>query len=585
MRELSLGIAVLVVSSCSSDESDSREAAASKPAADERAAPTRGEPRFVFVDATAECGLAGFHQVNGTAEKPLILETVGGGVGLIDHDLDGDLDVYFTNGSALEGFAAGQEPADAFYVNEGRGRFVDATAKTGLGDRHWTCGVRVADYDGDGWPDLFLTNYGPDVLYRNRGDGTFEDVTERAGVGDAGWGTGACFLDHDHDGDLDLYVGNYIDLDPQDVLSKGLKEEYQGIQVMFGPRGLTGAMDRFYRNEGDGTFTDVTEAAGISGEALYSFQPVAFDYDLDGWIDVFVATDSQPKLLWRNLGDGRFEDVAFRAGVALSMNGNPQAGMGVAVGDYDRDLLVDLYVTNFAEDYNTMYKGDGKGFFRDVTSRLNLRAVTLPYVGWGCGFEDFDSDGDEDLYCVNGHVYPQVDQLALGTRYRQPSLFFENTGDGLLRVPPAGAGSGFELERAGRGSAVGDLDDDGDLDILIENIDDTPLYLRNDSPVQGNWVKVLLVGKDRNRDAIGARLVARVGEHRCLRLVGTSAGFLSSNDPRIHFGLGEADVLDELEITWPDGTLERFADLPAGTIVKIHQGMGIVSTTLLAGTS
>jgi len=526
-----------------------------------------------FVDGTAASGLASFRQYTGDPRKGLILDTVGGGVALFDCDGDGDLDAYLTNGRRPDGSGA----PDALYVNRGGGRFVDGTAAAGLGHTGWTCGVRASDYDGDGAVDLYLTCYGDNVLYRGRGDGTFEDVTARAGVGDPRWSTGACFLDHDKDGDLDLYVANYVDFDEADVRARGLHEEYKGIQVAFGPRGLPGAVDRFYENLGDGTFRDASEEVGITGVAFFGFQTVAFDYDLDGWIDVYVANDSQQNLLWRNDGQGHFEDRAFEAGLALSMDGNPQAGMGVAVGDFDGDLLADVYVTNFAEDYYTLYRGEPGGLFSDVTSRAGVRSATLSTLGWGCGFQDFDNDGDFDLYAVNSHVYPQVDELDLGTQYRQRNTLFENEGAGRFRHSARTGGAGFALEQTSRGSAAGDFDNDGDMDILIGNVDAAPTLLVNVGKPRGNWIKVRAIGDGANRDAVGARVVVRHAGGRALQLVGSAGSFLSSDDPRLHFGLGSAARVDELEVTWPGGAREVFRDVAAGQLVTIRQGAGIVA--------
>ncbi|HED66171.1 MAG TPA: VCBS repeat-containing protein, partial [Planctomycetes bacterium] len=367
-----------------------------------------------FVDATDESGLGSFRQVCGDPNKPFIVETIGGGVALCDVDRDGDLDAYLTNGSFF-GADTDSAPADALYLNDGTGRFHDATVAAGLGDRSWTTGVRVVDYDADGWPDLYLTNYGPNVLMRNRGDGTFEDVTERAGVGDPRWSTGACFLDFDRDGDLDLYVANYVDFDEERMLRDRPTVSYKGVSVMKGPRGLPEAPDTFYINEGDGTFRDASAEVGIRGKPFFGFQCIAFDVNHDDWVDVYVANDSVENLLWKNDGGRRFENAAFLSGLAVSMSGKPQAGMGVGIGDYDGDQIVDLYVTNFADDYFTLYRGTKRGGFVDVTHRLRLADVTKPYLGWGCGFEDFDADGDLEIFVADGHVYPQVDELDVGS--------------------------------------------------------------------------------------------------------------------------------------------------------------------------
>jgi len=541
-----------------------------------------GIPPFHFVDRTAESGLAAFRQVNGEAEKLMIVESVGGGVAFFDADLDGDLDAYLTNGSLLEGLVPGEEPRDALFLNDGSGRFVDGTAAAGLGDAHWTNGVIVADVDGDRAPDLYLTNYGPNVLYLNNGDGTFRDVTERAGVGDPSWSTGASFLDFDRDGDLDLYVANYVEFDEETMLRDrptgtiqgqlGGAEDprYAGVAVMKGPRGLDPARDRFYVNQGDGTFRDASVEVGIDVESKnFGFQTIVFDADGDGWLDVYVANDVLENLLWRNDQGKGFTNIGVESGLALSMAGTPQGGMGTCVGDYDGDLVPDVYVTNFVQDYSTLYRGSGGGTFMDRTASVKLNRSTWSLSGWACEFADFDSDGMLELFAGHAHVYPQVDRLELGTTYRQRNILYAQRGGDF--VEPEGAGGpGFALVQATRGAALGDVDADGDLDLLFGNIDDAPALLVNQGP-SGNWIKVRLVGAGGNTDAIGARLIARVGERRQLRLVGSGGGFLSSSDPRAHFGLGAAQRVDELEVLWPDGRRERFADLPAGRLYTIEE--------------
>jgi len=538
---------------------------------------------YAFVDASCEAGLDRFRHEGGNREKPFIVESIGGGLALFDAEGDGDLDLYLTNGGSFEGFPPGEEPRDALFANDGRGRFTDVSARAGLGDANWTMGVRAVDLEGDGDQDLYLTNFGPNVLYENRGDGTFEDVTARAGVGDPRWSTGACFLDFDQDGDLDLYVANYVDFERETMLRERPTVSYKGVTVMKGPRGLPEDQHRFYVNQGDETFRDASSEVGIAELRAFGFQCVAFDADLDGWIDVYVANDSVPNFLWRNERGQRFVERAFQSGTAVSVSGKPQAGMGVAVGDGDGDLVTDLYVTNFSDDYSTFYRGDGQGFFVDVTQRLRLAAPTMDRLSWGCGFEDFDSDGDVEIYAVNGHVYPQVDLFDVGTTYAQANQLFEFDGN-AFRVPAGGGGSGFDAKRVGRGAAVGDVDQDGDLDLLVGNLDDRPTLLRNEGR-QGHWCEIELADGGKNRDAIGARLVLSAGGKRSLRLIGTSSGFLSTSDRAAHFGLGERTRIDQLEITWPDGQRETLRELPADRRLCIQRRSGTSARVEVRGSN
>ena len=567
--------AVLLLAGACSGEGDADDVRAEPVAPAERRTPELAPSHYRFVDVTRESGLSAFHQVCGDAEKPFILETVGAGVALVDVDRDGDLDAYLSNGSFL-GATAETAPRDALWLNDGSGRFHDVTEAAGLGDRNWTCGVRVADFDADGWPDLYLTNWGPNVLYRNRGDGTFEDVTRRTGTGDPGWSTGACFLDFDQDGDLDLYVSNYLEFDAETMQRERPMVSYKGVEVMKGPIGLTESLDTLYVNEG-GVFRDASAELGIHAARHFSFQCVAFDADRDGWVDVYVANDSVENVLWHNLEGKGFEDRAFLGGLAFSVSGKPQAGMGVALADFDGDLLVDVYVTNFADDYFTLYRGTERNFYVDATHRLRLAEATKPFLGWGCGFDDFDADGDLELHVANGHVYPQVDRFEFTSGYRQENLLFEFDGVAFRRVD---GGPGFALLQSSRGSAVGDIDGDGDLDLLFGNLDDAPTLLRNDTP-GGNRLEILLVGAGGNRDAVGARVVVTVGERKHLRLPSTASGFLSSSAPELFVGLGDATKADLVEVRWPGGARETFADVPAGVSMRIEEGRGPQGSSLV----
>ena len=559
---------VLFSTGCS--EGDKPAAAATNapaPASPSSSAPARtytDDGPYRFRDVTAEAGLGAFVQQNGVPEKRYLVESVGGGCALFDQDQDGDLDVYLSNAGML-GRPESENPSDALFVNDGRGRFTDHTQAAGIDERRWTNGVRVCDLDGDGWSDIYLTNYGRNTLYLADGKGGFVDRTDAANLGVRSWSTGASFLDFDHDGDLDLFVTNYVVFGADDI-AEPKTNQYKGIEVLKGPLGLEPAPDQFFVNQGGLVFADKTAELGMK-ETYYGFQNVAFDFDVDGWLDLFVANDSVSNSLWHNLGGKRFEDIAVRRGVAVSLAGRAQAGMGVALGDYDGDLLPDLYVTNFADDYSTLYRGEESGFFLDVTQSLGLASPTMDKLAWSTGFVDFDLDGDEELYAINGHVYPQVDQFRLGTEYRQPPQLFEFVG-GRFREPPGRGGLAFAQKASGRGSATGDVDGDGDVDLLIENIDGPPRLLLNESKCGGS-VEVLLVGAGGNHDAIGARVIGTVGDHRMLRLAGAATGFLSSSDRALVFGLGTHAGLDELQVTWPSGRIEFFQNCPAGARVSI----------------
>jgi hypothetical protein len=571
--------------------------AACSPSGDEHPAsgpanlPTEpSELPYHFTDITEESGLSAFTQVNGTPEKRFVVESFGAGNALFDADNDGDMDVYLSNGGQLEGLAKGQEPRDALFLNDGKAHFTDGTEAAGLGDRNWTNGVRTVDLDSDGDVEMYLTNYGPNVLYDNVGGGKFVDVTERAGLDDREWSTGAAFFDFDKDGDLDLYVGEYLEFDEEQMLRERPRGVMHGhnqtvasgkriedIAVMKGPMGLDPSPDRFFLNTGDARFRDASEEVGITGVKRYSFQVLTFDFDLDGWLDVFVVNDVLEDLLWHNEGGQRFKEFSLRAGVAVRKDGVPQGGMGGTVGDYDNDLIPDLFVTNFVEDYSTLFHGLKGGFFDDVTTKMGLRKDTWLMVGWGCGFVDFDSDGDVELFQINGHTFPQVDEVDLGTSYKQKNQLWE-LKNGRYVTPPGAGGPDFNVARAGRSSAIGDIDGDGDQDLLIGNLDDHPTLLRNDSR-NGHWVLVQLAGANTKgnggRGAIGARVVLRAGEKSYLRLIGAGSGFFSSNDPREHFGLGTATKVDELGITWADGRSDHFEDLEVDRLYVIEDGGGV----------
>ena len=522
-----------------------------------QSAPEEFKGGLIFTDVTEESGLGGFHQEAGDAEKSIILYTIGGGVALFDFDRDGDLDAWLTNGTPAPRAEGGGVALDALYANDGSGRFEEVTQAMGIADDRYTNGVCTADLDGDGWTDVYLTNLGANALYHNLQGHSFEEIASQAGLDHGSWSTGAAFFDQDLDGDLDLYLVNYVDFDPATALEDYPVGEYRGVKVCFGPRGLPGAPDRFFRNTGQARFEDASAQVGVEGAVGYGFTAIAFDPNEDGWTDIYVANDSVPNYLWVNQGGQGLEEGAFKAGLALSMGGSEQAGMGIAVGDWDGDLDLDLYTTNFAEDYFTFYRHERPGRFIDVTRRLRLASVTHSALGWGCGFVDFDLDGDLDLFAINGHVYPQVDQFELGTRYLQRNLVFENDGDGSFSSPEGNGGPGFALEAASRGAAAGDIDGDGDADLLVGNLDGPPTLLRNDSPRRGSWLRVRLEQGGENRAAFGARVVVTAptegGEIKGLRVVGSGGSFLSSAGPWLHFGLGQAREVRSISVRWPDG--------------------------------
>ena len=534
-----------------------------------------------FVDVAAETGLTLRNVSGGDEAKWTILESIGAGACFLDVEGDGDLDVYIVNGGTLADSPSAAPVRDALYLNDGQGRFVDATRAAGLEESAWGGGCAAGDYDNDGDPDLYVTNFGRDALLQNQGDGTFRDVTGAAGVarGDARWGVGAAFFDADRDGDLDLYVANYVRLDIADPEVLRRRCRWKGGEVYCGPNGFEGDPDVLYRNRGDGTFEDASAAAGVGRDSSYGMGVVAGDLDGDGDTDLFVANDTQANLLLVNDGTGRFADQALPAGVALSGDGREQAGMGVDLGDADGDGDEDLFITHFSDDYHTLYRNEGGLVFTDVTASSGLDAATRSSLGWGGGFFDYDNDGDLDVFVAGGHVFPGVETFDPATSYRQRNLLFENDGRGhFSAVPPAGA---LAVPGTGRGAAFGDWDDDGDLDVLVVPLDAPPVLLRNDGGNDRAWLKVRLVGRRSNRDGIGARVSLTAGGRTQTREMRLNTSFESSHDPRLHFGLGSAASAD-LEVRWPSGLVQQARDLPAGHLVTLDEEKGIVSTVRLA---
>lgn len=542
---------------------------------DERMA--SGEPFQVqFVDVAEEAGIT-IKTTSGGEKKRYIVEAKGGGAAaFLDYDNDGWMDIYIVNGSTLEGFPPGEEPHNVLYRNNGDGTFTDVTEEAGVGDTGWGMGCTAADYDNDGYTDVYVANFGPNFLYHNNGDGTFTDVTAKAGVGDPRWSTGTAWGDYDRDGDLDLYVANYVNFDVHNLEKYRKVNVWRGIEVMAGPRGLEGAEDVFYRNNGDGTFTDVTAEVGLKDLLKgYGFAVLFADYDNDGDLDIFIANDSVPNYLYRNNGDGTFTEVGLEAGVAYSEDGREQAGMGAVFGDYDNDGDLDLFVTNFSDDNNTLYRNDGDGFFTDVAFQSGLGAPSLPFVSWGTEFFDYDNDGWKDIFVATGHVYPQVDRYNFGMTYEERNQLYHNNHDGTFAEVTDLAGPGMQIKKVSRGAAFGDYDNDGDVDILVLNMGDRPTLLRNEGGNRNHWIKFRTVGTKSNRDGIGSRIWVKAGGLTQMREVYMGSSFLCGNDIRVHFGLGKNDSAELVRIRWPSGLVEEFRDLRADRLYILKEGEGI----------
>jgi len=538
---------------------------------------------IVFADITNAAGLDKFRHRSGTPEKKSIIETPGSGVALLDYDNDGWLDIYLLNGSTIPALRGKEPPPQAMLLhNNHDGTFTEVTAKAGVANERWGFGVAVGDYDNDGWPDLYVANYGKNRLYHNNHDGTFTDVAEKAGVALGGWSTGPTWGDYDRDGRLDLFVPGYVkyDADHPPIAGQGSIPpgncKFRGVDVMCGPRGLPGESDHLFHNNGDGTFSDVSLKAGVSDpKGYYGFASTFVDVDDDGWVDLVVANDSVPNYLYHNRHDGTFEDVSYLSGFALTEDGRAQASMGIAVGDYNRDGKVDFYVSAFSDDYNALYRNDGDGNFSDVTYRAGLADPTIPFLAWGTGFLDFDNDGLLDIFVANGHVYPGVDRQDWGTTWAQrPQLFRNLDGAKFAEVPPS-TGSGLADVITARGAAFGDLFNDGHIDVVINNVDSTPTLLRNVVKNENHWITLKLVGGPKSpQDAVGAKVFLTSGGVTQRADVFSGGSFGSSSDQRIHFGLGPSTVVDKVEIVWPDGTKQEMAVPHVDRIISVQEGKG-----------
>ncbi len=538
-----------------------------------------------FLNVAKEAGLHAKTIFGGEHKNKYLLETTGCGVAFYDYDNDGWLDIFFVNGTRLEGFTKGEEPLSRLFKNNRDGTFTDVTLKAGVGRSGWGQGVCIGDYDNDGFEDLFVTYFGKNVLYHNNGDGTFTDVSVKAGVAGTRnrWSTGCAFLDYDRDGKLDLFVANYIDMD---LATAPVPESgpclYKGVMVACGPPGLKGSKNILYHNNGDGTFTDVSEKSGILDTAgTYGLGVLVADFDNDGWPDIYVADDSVSSILYQNKKNGKFVDVALEAGCALSPDGKPQAGMGVSTADYDLDGNLDIVKTNFAGDTPSLYHSLGGANFEDATFTAGLGAHTQ-FLGWGCGFFDFDNDGWPDILICNGHVYPEVEQLKTEAGYPQRKLLYRNLRNLRFEDVSMEAGPGISEPVASRGCAFGDFDNDGDLDFVVNPVNDVPQLLRCDSLTGNHWIKVRTIGVKSNRSGIGARIkcVTRVpGEprlHAQIDEVRSGGGYISQSDLRVHFGLGKVEHVEVLEIRWPSGQVDTLKNLVADRLYYVKEGGEIV---------
>ena len=544
----------------------------------------------IFQNITKQAGLSGWRHKMGVPEKNYIVEANGSGVALLDYDNDGWLDIYLVNGSTFDALDGKEEPPHAaLFHNNHDGTFTDVTAKAGVANDRWGYGVSVADYDNDGWPDIFVANYGKNRLYHNNHDGTFTDVAEKAGVALGNWSSGSAWGDYDGDGRLDLYVSGYVHFDRDNLPASGSKAvgyaacAYRGVTVNCGPRGLQGEADHLFHNNGDGTFTDVTVKAGVEDkDRYYGFTAIFVDINNDGKPDLIVGNDSEPNYLYINKGDGTFDDQSYISGFALNKDGREIASMGIAVGDYENNGLLDLFVTDFGDDYKVLYHNDGDATFTDVSYKAGIAQTTIPFVGWGDGFLDYDNDGWLDLFMVNGHVYPQVDEHDWGTTFAERPLLFHNIPDSKGRkfeyVPPV-QGMGLAVVTPARGAAFGDLFNDGKIDVIINPIDGPPTLLRNVSPDHHHWVELQLVGGPKSpRDATCATVYLKANGMRMRQDVLASGSYISSNDRRLHFGLGDAVDAGTAEIHWPSGVKEM-VKLPASDrIFTITEGQGITGT-------
>lgn len=539
--------------------------------------PAKAVTSIRFDDITNIAKIRFEHNVS--PEKKILIESMSGGVVLLDYDQDGWLDIYFTNAPSVEQAKRREKARSALYRNNHDGTFTDVTDKAGVGNPCWAMGGGVGDYNNDGWPDILVTCEEGTVLYRNNGNGTFRDVTKEAGLTDPRWSMGAAFGDYDVDGYVDLMVSRYVEFDPDHLptFGEGPTCRYRGIPVQCGPRGMKGLGDSLYHNNGDGTFTDVSKAAGVDDKTgYYGLGVIWSDLNDDGKPDIFIADDSTPNYLYRNDGNGRFTDLSYLSGTAVGTDGGEMAGMGLAICDYNHSGRFSIYITNFEDQSNSLYRNDGDLTFSEQSSAAKIGPLTVPYLSWGDACTDFDNDGWPDLFMVNSHVYPQVDSLTAGGKYRQKKLAFQNQRDGTFKDVTNVAGPALSLLQASRGVAVGDLDNDGRIDVVVENIDGAPLVLRNTTENPGHWIGLGLVGVKSNRLALGAKVTVVSGTMVQINEVRSGGSYLSQSDLRVHFGLGDAKTVDKVEIRWPSGVTETLRNLPVDQYHVVKEGSGMV---------
>ncbi|MGA3131039.1 MAG: CRTAC1 family protein [Terracidiphilus sp.] len=537
----------------------------------------------IFEDISQKAGLTHWTHKMGTKGKKYIIETNGSGVCLIDYDNDGWLDIYVVNGSTFDALDGKETPPHAaLFHNNHDGTFTDVSAKAGVSNDRWGFGCAVADYDNDGWPDLYVSNWGKNRLYHNNHDGTFTDVAEKAGVTLGNWSTGATWGDYDGDGWLDLFVPGYVHFDRNNLPSgsvSGMPDTFctfRGVAVNCGPRGLKGEPDHLFHNNGDGTFTDVSEKAGVADKpGYYGLSSLFVDINNDGKVDLLVADDSTPNYLYLNKGDGTFEDVSYSSGYAVNEAGRETASMGIAAGDFQNNGMVDIFNTTFSDDYKPLYRNEGDANLTDISYQLGIAEISVPFLGWGDAFFDYDNDGWKDLMMADGHVYPQVDQHPWGTSWAQRPMLFHNVAGKKFEAVPAVEGSGLADVISGRGMAVGDLFNDGKLDAVINVMDGHPVLLRNVSPDHNHWLELKLVGGPGSpRDAVGVTVYITANGMKQRGDVLSGGSYASSNDPRPHFGLGQATTVDDIEVHWPSGKVEHFTVLGVDRIATITEGKG-----------